>query len=92
MRDLLEQIRLTTDRDLDFNHASSEPNGGPPVDSPSDTSPGGENPSGLGGGSNSHNSAGCGSRGGAASRGGGGGSTSQRPTTRSQRMHPMQEI
>ena len=45
MRDLLEQIRETTDRDLDFNPASSEPSGDPPVDSPSDTSPGGESPS-----------------------------------------------
>ena len=42
MRDLVEQSRETTDRDLDFNPASSEPSGDPPVDSPSDTLPGGE--------------------------------------------------
>ena len=36
-RDLLEKIRETTDRDLDFNPASSEPSGDPPVGSPSDT-------------------------------------------------------
>ena len=42
VRDLLEKIRETADRDLDFNPASSEPSGDPPVDSPSDTSPGGE--------------------------------------------------
>ena len=56
VRDLLEKIRGTTDRDLDFNPASSEPSGDPPVDSPSDTSPGGESHSGSGGGSNSHGS------------------------------------
>ena len=70
VRDVLEKIRETTDRDLDFNRASSEPSGDPPVDSPLDTSPGGESPSGLGGGSNSHGSSGRGSRGGSASRGG----------------------
>ena len=31
VRDLLEQIRETTDRDLDFNRASSEPSGDPPL-------------------------------------------------------------
>ena len=95
VRDFLEQIRETTDRDLDFNLARSEPSGDPPVDSPSDTSPGGESPSGSGGGSNLYGSSGrCsrggsvsrggrGPRGGTASRGGRGGSTSQCPTTRS---------
>ena len=90
LRDFVELIRETTDSDLDFNPASSERFGDPPVDSP-----GGEIPSGSGGGSNSHGSAGRGSRGGsalrggrgsrggAASRGGRGGSTPQRPTTRS---------
>ena len=82
VRDLLEQIRETTDRDLDFNRASSEPSGDPPVDSPSDTSPGEESASGSGGGFNSRGSSGRGSRGGAASRGPRGGSTSQHPTTR----------
>ena len=38
----LEQIRETTDRDFDFNPASSEPFGDAPVDSSSGTSPGGE--------------------------------------------------
>ena len=101
MRDLLEQIRETTDRDLDFNPASSEPSGDPPVDSPSYTSPWGESLSGSGGGSNSHGSSGrCprggsdwrvgrGSRGGAASRGGRGGSTSQLPTTGSTANAPI---
>ena len=42
VRDLLDRFRETTDRDLDFNPASSEPSGDPPVDNPSDTSPGGE--------------------------------------------------
>ena len=40
VRDLLEKIRETTDRDLDFNPAISGPSGDPPLDSPSDTSPG----------------------------------------------------
>ena len=40
VRDLLEKIRETTDRDLNFNPATSEHSGDPPVDSPSDTSPG----------------------------------------------------
>ena len=40
VRDLLEHIRETTDRDLDFNPASTEPSGDTPVGSPSDTSPG----------------------------------------------------
>ena len=103
VRDLLEQIRETTDRDFDFTPASSEPSGHPPVDSPSDTSPGGESPSGLGGGSNSHGSSGRSSRGGAASRGGRGshgGAASRRvvalcrsvPLPDKQRMHPMQEL
>ena len=52
VRDLLEQIRETTDRDLGFIHAGSGPSGDPSVDSPSDTSPGGEIPSWSGGGSN----------------------------------------
>ena len=93
VRDLLEQIRETNDRNLDFNPANSEPSGDPLVGSPSDTSAGGESPSGSIGGSNSHGSSERGSRGGsasrggrslrggAASRGGRGGSTSQRPTT-----------
>ena len=84
VRDLLEQIRETTDRDLDFNPASSELSG----DLPGDTS-------GSGGDSNSHGSSGRGSCGGSASRGGRGshggdatggrrgGFTSQRTTTRS---------
>ena len=55
MRDLLEQIRETTDRDLDFNPASSELSG----DLPGDTS-------GSGGDSNSHGNSGRGSRGGSA--------------------------
>ena len=70
VRDLLEHMRETIDRDLDFNPTSSEPSGDPPVDSPSDNSPGGQNPSGSGGVSNSHGSSGRGSRGGSASRGG----------------------
>ena len=49
VRGRLEQIRETTDRDLDFNPASSEPSGDPPVDIPSDTSLGGGSPSGSGG-------------------------------------------
>ena len=53
------------------------------MNSPSDSSPGGESPSWSGRGSNSHGSSGRGSRGGAASRGGRGGSTWQRRTTRS---------
>ena len=81
VRDLLEKIRETTDRDLDFNPAISEPSGDPPVDSPSDTSPGGESPSGSAGGYNAHGSSGRGLCGGAASRGGRGGSKSQRLTT-----------
>ena len=40
VRDRLEQIHETTDRDLDFDPPSSEPFGDPPVGSPSDTSPG----------------------------------------------------
>ena len=40
VRDLLDQIHETTDRDLDFDPPSSEPFGDPPVGSPSDTSPG----------------------------------------------------
>ena len=103
VHDLLERICETTDRDLDFNPASSEPSGDLPVDSPSDNSPGGESPSGLGGGSNSHGSSGRSSRGGAASRGGRGshgGAASRRvvalcrsvPLPDKQRMHPMQEL
>ena len=58
--DLLDQARETTDSDIDFNPASSEPSGDPPVDNPSDTSPERESPSGSGGGSNSHGSSGRG--------------------------------
>ena len=64
VRDLLEQIRETTDGDLYFNPSSSEPFGDPPVDSPSDTSPGGERPSRSGGCSNTYGSSGRSSRGG----------------------------
>ena len=51
VRDLLDQLRETTDRDLDFNPGTSEPSGDRPVHSPSETSPGGEHPSWSGGGS-----------------------------------------
>ena len=95
VRYLLEQIRVTTDRDLDLNPASPEPSGDPPVANQSDTSHGGKRPSGSAGGSNSHGISERGSRGGSASRGGrssrGGAasrggrrdSKSQRPTIRS---------
>ena len=103
VRDLLEQIRETTDGDLDFNPAGSAPFGDPPVDTRSGTLPEGESPSGPGRDSNSHGSSGRSSRGGAASRGGRGshgGAASRRvvalcrsvPLPDKQRMHPMQEL
>ena len=102
VRDLLEQIRETTERDIDFNPASLEPSGDLPIDTPSDTSPGVESPSGSGGGSNSHGSSGRGSRGGSSSRSGRGsrGGAAYRggrlrhsvPLADQQRMHPIQEL
>ena len=78
MRDLLEQIRATTTRDLGLNPASSVPSEHPPVGhspiaSPggvSPASPEGGNPSGTGGSSDSHGSSGGGTSSSSASRGG----------------------
>ena len=78
MRDILEQIRATTTRDLGLNPASSVPSEHPhvghsPIASPwgvGPASPEGGNPSGTGGSSDSHGSSGGGTSSSSASRGG----------------------
>ena len=78
VRDILEQIRATTTRDLSLNPASSVPSEHPhvghsPIASPwgvGPASPEGGNPSGTGGSSDSHGSSGGGTSSSSASRGG----------------------
>ena len=58
VRDLLEQVRATTTRDLGLNPTSSVPSEHPPVGHSPIASPEGGNPSGTGGSSDSHGSSG----------------------------------